>query len=168
MEQEGGEYVITHDGDWKFLREGASTPQTVPCTPASTPAVTPAPTPAPPPAPTPVPSPAVSPQRHSGAVAKRQREEREKDPGLVLIAQTEVELPYLNNQQLKKEVLKGNIVKYVYTIARYHPDIIKKNLLSWKYELTRVRRIYLAYEHYHQIKTGGIYKLDQLEKLQRK
>ena len=122
MEQEGGEYVITYDGEYKFLREGASTPQTVPCTPASTPAVSPAPTPAP----TPVPSPAVSPQRHSGAVARRQREEREKDPGLVLIARTEVELPDLNNQQLKKEVLKGNIVKYVFTNARYHPDMIKK------------------------------------------
>ena len=101
-------------------------------------------------------------------MARRLREEREKDPGLVLIARTEVEIPDLNNQQLKKEVLKGNIVKYVFTNARYHPDIIKKNLLSGKYELTRARRIYLAYEHYHQIKTGGIYKLDQLEKLQRK
>ena len=104
----GGEYVIAPNGNWKFLREGATTPQTIPNTPASTPAVTPAPTPAP----TPVPSPAVSPQRPSGAVPKRQREEREKDPGLVLIARTEVELPNMNNQQLKKEVLKGNLAKY--------------------------------------------------------
>ena len=115
MEQEGGDYVITPDGDWKFLREGASTPQTIPCTPASTPAVTPAltpsPTPTPTPAPTPVPSPAVSPQRPSGAVAKRQREEMEKDPGLVLIARTEVELPDLNNQQLKKRGIKRGFGK---------------------------------------------------------
>ena len=60
------------------------------------------------------------------------------------------------------------MAKYVFTNARYHPHTIKKNLLSGKYELTRVRRIHLAYEHYHQIKTGGIYKLDQLEKLERK
>ena len=113
MEQEkgGGEYVIAPDGTWKFLREGATSPQTIPNTPASTPAVTPASTPAPTPAPTPVPSPAVSSQRPSGAVPKRQREEWEKDPGLVLIARTEVELPNMNNQQLKKRGTKGKFGK---------------------------------------------------------
>ena len=99
MEQEEGEYVIAPDGNWKFLREGVTTPQTVPCPPASTLVVTPAPTPIP----TPVPSPAVSPQHPSGAVPRRQREEREKDPGLVLIVRIEVEFPDLNNQQLKKK-----------------------------------------------------------------
>ena len=85
----------------------------------------------------------------------------------MLIAQTEVAVPDMNNQQLKKkEVVKRNLAKYVFTNTRYLPDI-KMNLLG-KYELTRIRRLHLEYECYHQIVMDVIYKFDQLEKLERK
>ena len=66
----------------------------------------------------------------------------------------------------KKELTEEKVLKFVYTNVTSHPDVVKKNLNAGKYELTRVRKEYLAHEFYHQIKLGGAYKPESLEKLE--
>ena len=46
-------------------------------------------------------------------------------------------------------------MNFVYTNITYNSDVVKKNLNAGKYELTRLREMYLAPEYYHQIKWGG-------------
>ena len=146
----------------------ASTPQT---TPLPTPRMTPLPTPRTSPLPTPVTSPLTTPvssplRPKSGAVKKRQVEQKEKDPGLILVIRDDVVLPESwNNQQIKKEITKGVIAKYVFTNNAYHPDIIKKNIITGKYDLTRLKRLFMSFEHFHQIKAGGLCRLDSIRKM---
>ena len=58
-------------------------------------------------------------------------------------------------------------MKFVYINVTSHPDIVKQNLNAGKYELMRIRKMYLALEFYYQIKSGGAYKGESLEKLVR-
>ena len=139
---------------------------------------------------TPVPSPAASPARSTGAVLKtsvtigpqtapqaqsrqqqqpKQQREKEQDPKLIVIVRSDITLPEnMTSNQIKKELTKEKIMKFVYTNVTCNPEIVKKNMNAGKYELTRIRKLYLAPEYYHQIKSGGAYKGESLEKLVRK
>ena len=163
-----GEYVLGKDMKW-YPRSRTATPTSTPSlTPSLSMAPTPAPTPNITPNPTPTTSPMPSPPRTAGATPKKQKEV-EKDPGLILIVRTDVVLSdRMNNHQLRKEVEKAKIMKYVYTNVMCNQEVVKKNFKDGKYELTRVRKLSFAFEHFNQIKNGGLYKLGSLEKTQRK
>ena len=143
------------------------------------------------PATTLLPTPTSSPQRPQGAVAKRfkdqpmeqkgvqqskekrvtqqPKEQREIDPGLLLITRSDIILhENYNNQQLKKDAIRGKVIKYVYANPASNAEEIKKNLIAGKYDLTQVRRLNFALEHFHQINNGGLCKLDTVRKLERK
>ena len=49
-------------------------------------------------------------------------------------------------------------MKFVYTNVICNSEVVKKNMNAGKYELTRISKMYLAPEYYHQIKSGGAYK----------
>ena len=85
-----------------------------------------------------------------------------------IIVRSDVTLPdNMNNQQLKMEVGKAKILKYVFTNTDCHPETAKKNIQMGKYDLTKIRRMRIALEHFNQIKAGGIYRLDSIEKIVR-
>ena len=168
------------DGTLQLVKKGTLSPYYVPTpTPASSLRSTPATTP--------LPTPVSSPQRLQGAVPKRFRDQpkdqpkeqrvtqqlhkaqRETNPGLVLISRTDVILPEnLNNQQLKKDVIKGKVMKYVFTNTACKAENVKKDLIAGKYDLTQVRRLNFAMENFHQINNGGLCKLDAVGRTERK
>ena len=89
-----------------------------------------------------------------------------EDPGLVLIARADVVLPLnMTYQDMKKEMKSQKIMKYVYTNAVYNAEAVKKNISVGMYNLTKLRRINVAAEYFQQIKPGGCYKMESLEKL---
>ena len=113
---------------------------------------------------TPVPSPATSPARLAGEVPKtsaamvpqivpqvqakqqpKQQREKEQDPKLTIIVRSDITLPEnMNSNQIKKELTKEKIMKFVYTKVTYNSEVMKKNINTGKYELTRIRKMYLA------------------------
>ena len=135
-----------------------------------------------------MPSPAASPARSTGTVPKtsvtvgpqtapqaqpkpqpKQQREKEQDPKLIIIVRSDITLPEnMTSNQIKKELTKEKIMKFVYTNITCNSEAVKKNMNAGKYELTRIRKMYLAPEYYHQIKSGGVYKGESLEKLVRK
>ena len=141
-----------------------------------------APTPANTPRVTPLPTPGTSPQRTTGAIPKQQQQQqqqvekqqlppkpqREKEPVLLLIARSEVTLPQMNHQQIKKELNREKILKFVYTNATFTPDQVKQMIKNDKYDLTKLRLLYLVQEHFNQLKSGGPYKMASLERLVRR
>ena len=173
-----GQYILTNDGTWVYTENGSilqtpcttptSTPQTTPLPmPRTTPLPTPRTLPLPTPATSPLPTPVSSPLRlNSGAVKKRQIEQKEKDPGLILVIRSDIVLPESwNNQQIKKEITKGTLAKYFSSNNAFHPDIIKKNIITGKYDLTRLKRLFMSFEHFHQIKAWGLCRLDSIRKM---
>ena len=181
---QGTEYAFMLDGTLQLVKKGTMSPYYVPTpAPASSLRSTPAPTP--------LPTPTSSPQRQQGAVAKRfkdqpmeqkgvqqskekmvtqqPKEQREIDPGLLLITHSDIILhENYNNQQLKKDAIRGKVIKYAYTNPASNAEEIKKNLIAGKYDLTQVRRLNFALEHFHQINNGGLCKLDTVRKLESK
>ena len=153
-------------------------------TPRSTPQVSPMPSretsPVPPtphstPTVTPLPTPQTSPQRPSGVIPKQTKlmqqkpqPQRETDPGLILVVRSEITNVPTNFQQIKKELTKEKIMKLVYTNAAFSSEQLKKNIKQDKYDLTKVRKIPVVLEHFNQIKSGGSYKIESLERIQRK
>ena len=192
------EYAIFPDGSWHLVPKGSvkytpiPTPVTTPVsTPAPTPTSTPAHTPTTQmpkplstthtPTPTPTPTPVASPKKGKGAVPKQPKpqresnprdsdsmEKQESNPGIILVVRSDIVLQTINNQQMTKEAINGKIVKYAITNTSCHPEIIKSQVRAGKYDLTKVRRVCLALEHFKQIKVGGIYNLDNILKLERK
>ena len=160
------EYRLMSDGTWSPVvyerTPGPSIAPTPSGTPASIPAITSAPTPAS--------TPVTSPQCTSGTVTKKYKveKEKEKDPRLLIVVRSDIVVQEMNNQQMKKEVNKGNIINYIYTNTAYHPDTVKKNILAGKYDLTRVRRVPLAFERFHQVKTGECINMIIQKKMERK
>ena len=137
-------------------------------TPTSTPSLTPslstAPTPAPTPNITPIPTPTTSPMpsppRTAGAIPKKQKEV-EKDPGLILIVRTDVVLSdRMNNHQLRKEVEKAKIMKYVYTNVMCNQEVVKKNFKDGTYELTKVRKLFFALNISTKLRMGDYINLE--------
>ena len=59
-------------------------------------------------------------------------------------------------------------MKYVYTNTRYQPFEVRQYIDTGKCDLERTRRIYVALEYFSQIRTGGCYREEQLEQIQRK
>ena len=109
--------------------------------------------------------PQTAPQAQSRQQPKQQRE-KEQDPKLIVIVRSDITLPEnMTSNQIKKELTKEKIMKFVYTNVTCNPEVVKKNMNAGKYELTRIRKMYLAPEYYHQIKSGGAYKGESLEKL---
>ena len=179
------EWAIMPDGTW-----GRITPHMTPIlqsparpphiTPTSTPAATPAPTPANTPSTTPLPTPSSSPQRSSGAILKttdrhqqqqqhqKPKPQRESDQGLTLVVRNDVMLPPMNLSQMKKELNKEKTMKVVYTNTAFPPQLLKKNIKLDKYDLLKTRRIPLVLEHFNQIRSGGLYGLENLEKIEKK
>ena len=177
---EGTEYAFMGDGTLQLVKKGTLSPYYVPTpTPASSLRSTPVTTP--------LPTPVSSPQRSQGAVPKRFKDQpkdqpkeqrvtqqqhkaqRELNPGLVLISRTDVILPEnLNNQQLKKDAIKGKVIKYVFTNPACKAENVKKDLISGKYDLTQIRRLNFAMENFHQINNGGLCKLDAVGRTERK
>ena len=74
----------------------------------------------------------------------------------------------MNNQQIRRELNKAKIMKFVFTNATYNPEEVKKNLVAGKYDLTKVKRVPFVQEYYNQFKNEGFYKLQCLERLVRK
>ena len=160
---EGTEYAFMADGTLQLVKKGTLSPYYAPTpTPASSLRFTPATTP--------LLTPVSSPQRLQGAMPKRFKDQpkdqpkeqrviqqqnkaqRETNPGLVLISRTDVILPEnLNNQQLKKDAIKGKVMKYVFTNPAYKAENVKKDLIAGKYDLTQVCRLNFAMENFHQI-----------------
>ena len=181
---EGTEDAFMPDGTLQLVKIGTLSRYYVPTpTPASSLRSTPATTP--------LPTQVSSAQRAQGAVPKRFKEQpkeqrvtqqskeqkatqppkehSEINPGLLLISRTGVVLPEnLNNQQLKKDAIRGKIIKFVYTNPAFKAEEVKKSLIAGKYDLTQVRRLNIALEHFRQINNGGICKLDAVGKLERK
>ena len=173
--EEMEEHVLLEDGTW-VLRSSIRTPLVTPVsTPASTPAQTPFPTsaqaplvtPGITPQTTPAPTPASSPRGEGGAVAKEPKKQRQqekqkqdKDPGLLLVFRSDVILPEsMTHHYIMKEVVKGKVMKYVYTNQTYSPELVKKCLKEGRYNLANIKRVPLPLEHFNNIKTGGTYKL---------
>ena len=176
--------LLLTDGTLQLVKKGMLSPYYVSTpTPASSLRSTPAATP--------LPTSTSSPQRPLGAVAKRfkdqpmewrelqqpkeqrvthqPKEQREIDPGLLLITRSDIILhENYNNQQLKKNTIRGKVIKYIYTNPASKAEEMKKNLTAGKYDLTQVRRLNFALEHFYQINNGGLCKLDALRKLERK
>ena len=181
---QGTEYAFMPGGTLQLVKTGTMFPYYAPTpTPASSLRSTPASTP--------LPTPTSSPQRLQGAVAKKfkdqpmeqkgvqqskekrvtqqPKEQREIDPGLLLITRSDIILhENYNNQQLKKDAIRGKVIKYVYTNPAANAEEIKKSLIAGKYDMTQVRRLNFALEHFHQINNGGLCKLDTVRKLERK
>ena len=190
---EGTEYAFMPDGTLQIVKKGTMSPYYVPTpTPASSLRSTPATTPLPTPVSSPQRAQGAVPKRFkeqskqqsatkqfkeqkTTQLPKEQRvtpqtqEQREIKPGLLLITRTDVLLPEnINNQQLKKDAIRGKIIRYVYTNPAFKAEEVKKNLRAGKYDLTQVRRLYIALENFHQINNGGICKFDAVGKLERK
>ena len=177
---EGTEYAFMADGTLQLVKKGTLSPYYVPTpTPASSLRSTLATAP--------LPTPVSSPQRSQGAMPKKfkdqpkdqPKEQRviqqqhkaqsETNPGLVLISCTDVILPEnLNNQQLKKDAIKGKVMKYAFTNPAFRAEDVKKDLIAGKYDLTQVRRLNFAMENFHQINNGGLCKLDAVRRTERK
>ena len=157
QKQDEEQYVLQTDGSWRNTKHLTPTP-TPNTTPRSTPTSTPAPTPS------------SSPKRQTGAVGKKLKQQSEsKDPGILLVVRSDVVLsPTLNYQQIKKEIKKEKIMKYVYTNIKYNQETIKRNVEAGKYDLTKCRTVPIAQEHFQQVKTGGAYKLESISKIERK
>ena len=145
------------DGTWRNTKYMTPTP-----TPHTTPRSTPTSTP--------VPTPSSSPQRQTGAAGKKSKQQSQsEDPGILLVVRSDVVLSStLNYQQIKKEIKTEKIVKYVYTNIKYNQETIKRNVEAGKYDLTKCRKVPIAQEHFHQVKTGGAYKLESILKIERK
>ena len=56
-------------------------------------------------------------------------------------------------------------MKYVYTNVVYNAEAVRKNVSVGMYDLIKLRRINVATEYFQQIKPGGCYKMEGLEKL---
>ena len=156
-QQDKGQYALMPDGTWrntKYLTP-IPTPHT---TPRSTPTSTPAPTLS------------SSPQRQTGAVGKKPKQQSEfDDPGILLVVKSDIVLSTtLNYQQIKKEMKKEKILKYVYTNVKYNQEMIKTNIEAGMYDLTKIKKVPIAQEHFHQVKSGGAYKLESILKIERK
>ena len=87
---------------------------------------------------------------------------------MILVVRSEITNVPTNFQQIKKELTKEKIMKLVYTNAAFSSEQLKKNIKQDKYDLTKVRKIPVVLEHFNQIKSGGSYKIESLERIQRK
>ena len=145
-------------------------------TPAPTPSATPSVTPAETPAPTPASTPVTSPKREEKKPTKQPKlQEKPKEvkvkehPGIAVVVRADFIVPEkITNKQLRKEVFKEKTMKYVYTNTRYQPFEVRQFIDTGKCDLERTRRIYVALEYFSQIRTGGCYREEQLEQIQRK
>ena len=145
-------------------------------TPAPTPLATPYVTPAETPAPTPASTPVTSPKREEKRLTKKSKmQEKPKEvkvkehPGIAVVVRADFIVPErITNKQLRKEVFKEKAMKYVYTNTRYQPFEVRQYIDTGKCDLERTRRIYVALEYFSQIRTGGCYREEQLEQIQRK
>ena len=101
---------------------------------------------------TPVPSPAASPARPTGAVPKtsatvgpqtapqaqpkpqpKQQREKEQDPKLIIIVRSDITLPEnMTSNQIKNELTKEKIMKFVYTNVTCNSEVAKKNMNAGK------------------------------------
>ena len=173
------EYVLAKDGTWRLQLpkdiQGAvsptpiHTPETTPApTPTHTPIVTPVPTP-PSQSPTQTPSTSPKPKRDTGAVAKRPQERKSGNPLLMIIVRTYIVYPAnVNNQTLKKDIGKEKTMKYIYANPSFNSEALRRDIKAGKIDLTRLRRVSLAPEHFHMIKSGGLYKAENIEKYARR
>ena len=121
------------DGSWRNTKHLTPTP-TPHTTPRSTPTSTLAPTPS------------SSPQRQTGAVGKKPKQQSEsEDPEILLVVRSDIVLsPTLNYQQIKKEMKKEKFLKYVYTNIKYNQEKIKRNIEAGKYDLTKIKKVPIA------------------------
>ena len=174
-------YVLTYEGIWRLATKVAtpaptpihtpvSTPMQTPVlTPAQTPASTPAQTPSQTPSQTPTQTPTTSPKRETGAIAKVPRAKSSSNPGLLIIVRTDIVYPEnMNNQMLKKDIGKEKTIKYIYTNPAFNSEEIRRDIKAGKIDLTRIRRIPLVYEYFRQIKSGGLYKTENIERYVRR
>ena len=177
QESEVPAYVLTSGGIWRLATEVATHAPTPIHTPKSTPVQTPAPTPIQTPAPTPIqtpaPTPTTSPVRETGAKSKEKvkvpRAKAPSNPGLLIIIRTDIVYPdNMNNQMLKKDIGKEKTIKYIYTNPAFNSEEIRRDIKAGKIDLTRIRRIPLVYEYFQQIKSGGLYKTENIEKYVRR
>ena len=178
------EYVFMLDtGTWRHASSVTPTPTVTPAhTPTPTPSHTPTPTPthtpvttpshalASTPQITPDTTPVTSPQRLSGAISKKPKQQLgEADPGIFLMIRSDVTLPEtMTYQQIKKEIKKEKIIKYVYTNIAFNQETVKKFIETGKYDLTKIKRVPIVLEHFKQIKSGGAYKYDSIVKIERR
>ena len=65
----------------------------------------------------------------------------------------------MTHHYIMKEVVKGKVMKYVYTNQTYSPELVKKYLKEGRYNLANIKRVPLPLEHFNNIKTRGTYKL---------
>ena len=132
------------DGTWQNTKYMTATP-TPHTTPRSTPTSTPAPTPS-------------SSQCQTGAVVKKPKQESEsEDPGILLVVRSDIVLSTtLNYQQIKKEMKKEEILKYICTNIKYNQETIKRNIEAGMYDLTKIKEVPIAQEHFHQVKSGEL------------
>ena len=63
---------------------------------------------------------------------------------------------------------KEKFLKYVYTNIKYNQETIKRNIEAGKYDLTKIKKVPIAQEHFQQVKSGGAYKLESILKIERK
>ena len=167
QESEVPAYVLTSGGIWRLATEVATPAPTPIHTPKSTPIQTPAPTHIQ----TPAPTPTTSPVRETGAKPKVKvpRAKAPSNPGLLIIIRTDIVYPdNMNNQMLKKDIGKEKTIKYIYTNPAFNSEEIRRDIKAGKIDLTRIRRIPLVYEYFQQIKSGGLYKTENIEKYVRK
>ena len=176
QESEVPAYVLTSGGIWRLATEVATpaptpihTPVSTPIqTPAPTPTQTPASTPAQTPSQTPSQTPTTSPKRETGAIAKVPRAKASSNPGLLIIVRTDIVYPEnMNNQMLKKDIGKEKTIKYIYTNPAFNSEEIRRDIKAGIIDLTRIRRIPLLYEYFHQIKSGGLYRTENIENIER-
>ena len=96
---------------------------------------------------------------------KKLKQQKEADPGIFLVVRSDVTLPdTMSYQQIKRELKKEKIIKYVYTNSAYNQEIVKKSIETGKYDLTQLRRVPVALEHFQQVKSGGAYRYDSIKK----
>ena len=87
----------------------------------------------------------------------------------MIIVRTDIVYPAnVNNQTLKKDIGKEKTMKYIYTNSSFNSEALRRDIKAGKIDLTRLRRVSLAPEHFHQIKSGGLYKAENIEKYARR
>ena len=84
---------------------------------------------------------------------KKAKQQVDADPGIFLVIRNDVTLPErMTYQQIKKEMKKEKIIKYVYTNIVFNQETVKMHIESGRYDLTRIKRVPVALEHFQKNK----------------
>ena len=150
----GGEVI-------QLQAEGFSFPSVTP-TPTSTLNLTPTHTPIPTPAVTPV----NSPTRETKGKGTIKKSKSEEGPGIILLVKSDIYFTAeSSHRHLKREIVTEEAVKYVYVNRVYRSQIVKEMVKQDKWDLTKARKIWIAEEHFSNIKSGKLYSLEQINSL---